>query len=127
VLQAAQHQLKTQLSQFFNDPIGQWLIKKHDRECNEYELLVDEHDEIKIKIIDRTFCENGVRWIVDFKTGLDDEETETHHRQQVDSYARLFANDEQESIRCGLYYLASNRWLAWEYIYPSDLMILDLC
>lgn len=115
-LQAAQHQLKTQLTHFFDDPVGQWLIKKHEHECNEYELLVDEENELATKIIDRTFCENGVRWIVDFKTGLDDERTETRHRQQVDSYARLFAGGEHTSIRCGLYYLASNRWLAWEYM-----------
>ena len=115
MLRAAQHQLKLQLTQFFDDPIGQWLIKKHDHEYNEYELLVEEHDEIATKIIDRTFCENGVRWIVDFKTGLDDSMTESNHRQQVESYARLFVNSES-SIKCGLYYLASNRWLAWEYI-----------
>jgi ATP-dependent helicase/nuclease subunit A len=115
-LQAAQHQLKLQLTQFFNDPVGQWLIKKHDNECNEYELLVEEHNELVTKIIDRTFCENGVRWIIDFKTGLDDEKAEHRHRQQVDEYAHLFVNGEQNSIHCGLYYLASNRWLAWEYV-----------
>ena len=114
-LQTAQHQIKTQLMQFFNDPVGQWLIKKHEHECNEYELLVDENNALSTKIIDRTFCENGTRWIVDFKTGLDDQNTEARHRQQVDRYAELFIGGNHTSIRCGLYYLASNRWLAWEY------------
>lgn len=113
-LDEAETQIKTLISHFFNDPIGQWIMKSYDDEQNEYELLVQEHDELVTKIIDRTFCEQDKRWIIDFKTGLDDQNTEPHHRQQVNNYARLFVNDEK-TIHCGLYYLASNRWLAWEY------------
>ncbi len=114
-LQQAKQQLQQQLTFFFNDPIGSWLIQPRENECNEYEILVDEQT-LKTKIIDRTFCENGIRWIIDFKSGADDETSETHHRQQVNDYARLLINVEQQPIYCGLYYLASNRWLTWEYI-----------
>lgn len=113
--QNAQSQLKHQITQFFHDPIGQWISKEHIHESNEYELLVHEHNELSTKIIDRTFIENGTRWIIDFKTGLADQSAEVHHRQQVNNYAHLFANQDQEAICCGLYYLASNRWLTWEW------------
>ncbi len=112
--QKAQYQIKQQITQFYNDPIGQWLTQKQDNECNEYELLVYEHNELSTKIIDRTFIEKDTRWIIDFKTGLDDQAAEVHHRQQVNNYARLFADQHQGSIQCGLYYLANNRWLTWE-------------
>ena len=115
-LQTAQNQLMTQLTQLFDDPIGQWFIKTHDNERNEYELIVEDHNGITTKIIDRTFCENGIRWIIDFKTGHDDNNAVTHHQEQVNDYARLFRNQGHESIYCGLYYLASTHWVAWEHI-----------
>ncbi len=114
---AAKEQLHEQLTQFFNDPIGQWLICSHQNERNEYELLVNDQHAVTTKIIDRTFCENGIRWIIDFKTGHEDKATQERHHQQVNDYARLFANrDTDVPIRCGLYYLASNHWVAWDFV-----------
>ena len=115
-LKAAEDLIKTQLGAFFNDSIGQWIIKAHENEHNEYELLVPHQNTFATKIIDRTFCDKGIRWIIDFKTGHDDTSTETPHRQQLEAYARLFTGTSNEPIHCGLYYLASNRWLDWEYI-----------
>lgn len=115
-LEMAIHQLKRQLKGLFDDPIGQWLIQSHEDERNEYEILVHEQGTLNLKIIDRTFCYQGTRWIIDFKTGHDDKINESRHRQQVNDYARLFNERDHSSIRCGLYYLASNRWLDWEYI-----------
>ena len=115
-LQSAQSQLKRQLTQFFNDPVGQWIIKAHEHERNEYELLVDELHGIATKIIDRTFYENRIRWIIDFKTGHEDKNSTARHRQQVNDYAHLFANRSMDdTICCGLYYLENNHWVTWEY------------
>lgn len=114
-LQNAQNTLKKQLTDLFNDPIGKWLIKMHDEERNEYELLIEDQHDITTNIIDRTFCENGVRWIIDFKTGQDDKNQATRHRKQVDDYAHLFTSQSNEPVHCGLYYLASNHWIAWEH------------
>jgi len=107
--------LKAQLATFFNDPIGEWLIKPHDDEHNEYELLVENEGTLTTRIIDRTFVEQDIRWIIDFKTGHDSAHAQSHHRQQLSEYAQLFTRLGQETIRCGLYYLASNQWIAWEH------------
>ncbi len=115
-LVAAEHLIKTQLSTLFHDPIGQWIMKAHENERNEYELLVLHHNKLTTQIIDRTFCDKGIRWVIDFKTGHDDTTSTTHHRLQVENYARLFTEKNNDPIRCGVYYLASNRWLDWEYI-----------
>ena len=114
--QTAKDLLYQQLAEFFNDPTGQWLKQSHEQEQNEYQLLVNDHHTITTKIIDRTFCENGIRWIIDFKTGQEDAKTQERHHQQVNDYAKLFASqNSDEPVRCGLYYLASNHWIAWDY------------
>jgi ATP-dependent exoDNAse (exonuclease V) beta subunit len=107
--------LKTQLDSFFKDPIGAWLIKRHQDEQNEYELLVENERILTTRIIDRTFVEHGIRWIIDFKTGHDEAPAQAHHHEQLSEYARLFTHLGQEPIRCGVYYLASNQWVAWEH------------
>ena len=99
---------------FFNNPTGQWIMKRHDEEQNEYELLVDDKHNIVTKIIDRTFVENGVRWIIDFKTGRHDEENDAKYKEQVNQYAHIFENRGLEKkISCGLYYLDDQQLEVW--------------
>ena len=107
--------LKLQIEQLFIDPIGLWLIQEHKEEHNEYELLIEDNDTYATRIIDRTFYDKDVRWIIDFKTGEDSLKTEKKYRAQVNEYASLFANNETKPIRCGIYYLANSHWVEWEY------------
>lgn len=115
-LQDAHELLKQQLTQLFNDRIGQWLLKAHNEERNEYEMLTSIEGEVATRIIDRTFSEHGIRWIIDFKTGREDNKTQAHHRQQVNEYAKLLATRTEEPIHCGVYYLSSGTWVNWEYV-----------
>ncbi|OCH98660.1 ATP-dependent DNA helicase [Legionella jamestowniensis] len=146
--------LKHQLKQLFADPIGQWLIKAHKDEANEYELLISEyptHTVANIKkdnrhpernegsplyeemshyvrhdvrlreqtaitrIIDRTFVDNGTRWVIDFKTGSEDKSVHTKHHLQVNEYARLLSQQSNHPVHCGIYYLATGNWITWTY------------
>ena len=112
-LETAIDTLKQQMTRLFSDPIGQWLMKAHVQEQNEYAFLTLDQGEVGTRIIDRTFVAQGVRWIIDFKTGREDNKTQAHHRQQVNEYAELLASKTQEPIRCGLYYLSSGTWVDW--------------
>ncbi|MDP3704410.1 MAG: UvrD-helicase domain-containing protein [Legionellaceae bacterium] len=114
-LYQATTQLSEQITQLFANPIGQWLIQPHTQERNEYELLTEGHEAVATRIIDRTFYDKGIRWIIDFKTGHDDQITEKNHRKQVNEYASLFAKNTSNPICCGLYYLATSHWIEWEY------------
>lgn len=112
--------LVTQITRFFHNPIGQWIMKPHEQERNEYELLVDHEGKTVTRIIDRTFCEHDVRVIIDFKTGADNTSTQKKHRQQLNDYAALLSYRYTQPVRCGLYYLATDRWVDWV---PSTISI----
>ena len=83
--------IKQQISNLFIDPIGHWIIQKHNNEHNEYAIIVQEDDNFNTKIIDRLFYENDTIWIVDFKTGIDDADACTKHQQQLNNYAKALA------------------------------------
>jgi len=116
--------LKKQLLNLFTHPVGPWLIKAHEQERNEYELLLDTPDGLATRIIDRTFCDQGIRWVIDFKTGREDEQTQASYRQQVNDYARLLSSRFVEPIHCGLYYLGSGQWVDWQYT-PETVAIVE--
>ena len=93
---------------------GRWVLQAHSRAQNELELerqtdgLV-----IQKRVIDRTFVENGVRWIVDYKTiALDasfDEavlkQAAEPYRQQLEQYGALFI-DEGLEIKLAVYFVS---------------------
>lgn len=105
--------LRYQINALFLDPIGQWICQHHEEEHNEYELLTLNNDQVITRIIDRTFYDKGVCWIIDFKTGKEDEESQHDHYQQVNDYALLFSNNKKHPIECGIYYLATGHWVTW--------------
>ena len=111
-LHAAKQRLNETISPLFHNKRGQWIIKAHQDERNEYELLVNHHNDIRTQIIDRTFHDNGVCWIIDFKTGHQD----TTHHAQVNAYAAHLTHQTTSPIRCGLYYLNTHHWVEWEWV-----------
>ena len=71
-------------------------------------------------VIDRTFVDNGIRWIIDYKTSLHEggnleaflEEEKERYRRQLDTYERILrAAGEKMEIRKGLYYSALPAWI----------------
>lgn len=131
--QAAYTKVRKQIQDFLQDPIAQWILQSHTDQQNEYALLVQNVDNDKLltetRIIDRTFIDKGIRWIIDFKTGKNDNEDQglgnpqavSSHRKQLNLYAKLFTQMPSSqlfpfnSICCGLYYLSTGQWIHWEY------------
>ncbi len=113
---AAKQRLFEFITPLFTQPRGQWLIAAHAEEYNEYELLMLQQGEIRTQIIDRTFMDQGKRWIIDFKTGREDEASSTQHRIQLNAYADSFAQMSQAPIHCGLYYLPTQHWVEWQHV-----------
>jgi ATP-dependent helicase/nuclease subunit A len=97
---------------------GRWILQEHQEATAEYALTNFEDNNFKNKVIDRTFVdEDGIRWIIDYKTGEDDDENEKtegklneekairKHRSQLDSYEQLIRlQGETRPIKKALYY-----------------------
>lgn len=107
--------IQKQITQLFEDQTGLWIISKHAKEKNEYELLIEQQGKTITRIIDRTFETQGTRWIIDFKTGKEDESSLSKHQQQLNEYGSYLAQRTELPIHCGIYYLPSNHWLSWHY------------
>ncbi|CAM3020109.1 UvrD/REP helicase [Legionella steigerwaltii] len=114
--------MQEQIKRMFEDQTGLWIMSKHHQEQNEYELLVEQQNRPITRIIDRTFEDQDKRWIIDFKTGKEDETSVTRHRQQLNEYGSYLSKQTPLSIYCGIYYLSSNHWVYWQYE-PSEMLI----
>jgi ATP-dependent exoDNAse (exonuclease V) beta subunit len=87
---------------------GRWLLGKHEDAAAELALQKAGGDGTRMNIVDRTFIENGTRWIIDYKTTRPEtnpaEHAKTYH-PQLARYADLFS-DQGLPIRCAIYYAA---------------------
>jgi len=121
-LDAAQQKLVKALQNVLNDPRAQWLLQPHEHAQSEYRLTGFINDKLVNKIIDRTFVYQGVRWIVDYKTGdhrgsrleefLDREQQ--RYRQQLEEYVDLMRHIDSRPIRLGLYFPLLQGFREWE-------------
>ena len=101
------------ISNSLKDPMGQWILSsKHQDARSEYALSVDQSNQIKQVIIDRTFVCDGVRWIIDYKTSAADHQQQDQfiaaevekYQQQLQLYASILQKKYNEPIKCGLYF-----------------------
>ena len=106
------------------DERGRWLLAPdHAEAASEWPLSGVEGEAIAHLVLDRTFVADGMRWIVDFKTGAHeggdvraflDSEVE-RHRDQLERYARFVAALDPRPIRLGLYHPLVRGWREWAF------------
>jgi ATP-dependent exoDNAse (exonuclease V) beta subunit len=121
------------------DERGRWALSPHAEARSEWALSVVEgtgegsaapgenmgvwNREVRQVVIDRTFVDaQGVRWIVDFKTGdhqggqvelfLDSEQK--RYADQLNRYADIIRRMDGRPIRVGLYFPLLKGWREWE-------------
>ena len=87
-------QIISALKQTIASPQGSWLLAR--RASMQVELSISTAEEEQR--IDLTFVENGTRWIIDYKLGLEVteasvNETAQAHKAQLARYAALFVNE----------------------------------
>jgi len=99
---------------------GQWILRQHQQHACEMEIsgLVD--NTLLHASVDRTFIDDDVRWVIDYKTSSPDrgetlatflERELEHYRQQVMSYVTLYSQLEPERrVKGGLYFPAVDAW-----------------
>jgi ATP-dependent exoDNAse (exonuclease V) beta subunit len=108
------------------DDNGRWILSAGHREIhNEYSVAGLEDGVPVHVVIDRTFVdEDGLRWVVDYKTGehegaeLDaflDREVE-RYRGQMERYGRLMsALHPHDTVRLALYFPMHGRIRSWDW------------
>ncbi len=108
---------------------GRWLMQPHAGARSEYPVTGLREGVPVHAVIDRTFVdEEGVRWIVDFKTGshvggdkeafLDREQE--RYRGQLEGYAEIMARlDPGRPVKLGLYFPLLEGWREWEAGIPE--------
>jgi ATP-dependent exoDNAse (exonuclease V) beta subunit len=106
------------------DPRARWILRSDHADARTEYRLTGEIDNVFVNIVlDRTFVDSdGVRWIVDYKTGIHegadierflDNERE-RYRDQLERYAAILARSESRPIRLALYYPLIRGWREWE-------------
>ena len=74
--------------------------------------MVDQ--QVQHVILDRTFIdEAGIRWIIDYKTGVFKEGDIDFYYPQLERYARIMALRDPRPIRLGLYFPLCSTWREW--------------
>lgn len=105
-----------------NDTRGQWILKSHQEAESEKPLSLWMGNEIKDCVIDRTFVDQNIRWIIDYKTSVCGEVSlneflineRKKYEAQLQCYAAAFREIDQRPIRLGLYFPLIPAWYEWE-------------
>jgi ATP-dependent helicase/nuclease subunit A len=90
---------------------GRWVLKPRENAAAELALVKVSDGDTPISVVDRTFVEDGVRWIIDYKTATPGGDLAAHaerYRDQLARYADLF-REEGLPVRLAVFYTASGR------------------
>jgi ATP-dependent helicase/nuclease subunit A len=106
-----------------NDSKLNWILDQRNMAHNEYDLSFVGDNGVERIRIDRTFVVDGVRWIIDYKSGqhlgegLNDwlDQEQQRHAQQLNRYAEVLNKKELMQTRLGLYFPMHAGWREWEY------------
>jgi ATP-dependent helicase/nuclease subunit A len=110
---SASEQVKTILLTSLASKDGQWVLSQHESADNELAIeTVSNQHEISKKVIDRTFIDQGYRWIIDYKTTTFAnwslelmQEKALGFAPQLDGYAQLFTH-EQLQIKKAIFFVS---------------------
>lgn len=90
---------------------GRWVLKARAGAASELALVKGDAEGMPTNIVDRTFVEDGMRWIIDYKTARPDGDLAVHaeqYRPQLTRYADLFCH-EGLPLRMAVLYVAIGR------------------
>ena len=116
-LKLARGRVVQALNTALSDPRASWLLGPHDEARSEQRLTVRTDTGLKRIVLDRTFVENGARWIIDYKTGVHEgadtatflDREQQRYRQQLEGYAAAYEGCAQ----LGLYFPLIPGWREW--------------
>ena len=124
-LERATSLVRDALNNVIDDERGQWLLAgKYTEAWNEFGISGIYENKLVNVYLDRTFVdEEGVRWIVDYKTsphkGPDRDAfldlQVDRYREQLEKYASLVQAMDDRPVKLGLYFPLLKGWREWDY------------
>jgi len=119
-LEGAAQRVRQALARIRASRRGRWIFEPHEDSRSEYAVTGVIGGEVVRGLVDRTFIDNGVRWIIDFKTSehqggkLEEflDEQQRRYRDQMERYARILA-PLGNPVRLGLYFPLLDGWREW--------------
>lgn len=123
-LDQALARVKHILTACLQDKRGRWVLNKsHQHSAFELALSGVVDKELVHCRLDRTFVDDGVRWIIDYKTSRHDDDNKeqflddemARYKSQLERYARLMQGIDSRPIMLGLYYPAFAGWRDWAF------------
>jgi len=119
-LEAAAQRVRQALARIRVSRRGRWILQAHEDSHSEYAVTGVVNGEVVRGLVDRTFIDAGVRWIIDFKTSehqggkLEEflDEQQRRYRDQMERYARILA-PLGNPVRLGLYFPLLDEWREW--------------
>jgi len=122
---AAASKVESALNNMLQDERGRWILSSaHQDARSEYALTFSTGEQTHHMIIDRTFIdEEGVRWIIDYKTGshagggLDEflDREQDRYQDQLENYANAMSRMDDRPVRLGLYFPLLQGWREWSF------------
>jgi len=109
----AMSRVRSALENTLQDERGRWILSaEHDDSKCEMAITAMLEGEVRHLVIDRTFIDQGVRWIIDYKTGTHSggniegflDEEEQRYRSQLERYAQAFRKLEDGPVKTAVYY-----------------------
>ena len=111
------HTIQQAIDNIQKDLRGQWILSNNHQDAHsELPLSFFDGDQLKQIIIDRCFIDNGVRWIIDYKTGTPSPEELKQYYEQLTLYSRAFQQWENYPIRLGLYFPLTCKWMEYKLL-----------
>jgi ATP-dependent exoDNAse (exonuclease V) beta subunit len=119
-LEAAAQRVRQALARIRVSRRGRWILQPHEDSHSEYAVTGVVNGEVVRGLVDRTFIDSGVRWIIDFKTSEHEggkleeflDEQQRRYRDQMERYARILGL-LGNPVRLGLYFPLLDEWREW--------------
>ena len=121
---AAAAEVTAAVGRMLADPRGRWLFDPaHSEASSEWALAGWDGNSVTHIAVDRTFVSDGVRWIVDFKTGTHEgadregflDREQERYATQLERYAAFVRALDARPIRLALYHPLLSGWREWAY------------
>ncbi len=119
-LEATAHRVRQALACIRTSRRGSWILAPHEDSHTEYAVTGVVNGEIVRGLVDRTFLDDGIRWIIDFKTSAHEggnleaflDEQQRRYRDQMERYASILAA-LGNPVKVGLYFPLLDEWREW--------------